>query len=95
MAIVKMKRLRLVALREAQETLLLRLQRAGCVEITAGERCLADPACPQHAYRKIRQFPPLDSREREIIDLLPLHNALHLPNGHQHQHDRIIRHTLR
>ena len=44
MAIVKMKRLRLVALREAQETLLLRLQRAGCVEITAGERCLADPA---------------------------------------------------
>lgn len=44
MAIVKMKRLRLLSLEKEREQLLSRLQRAGCVEVLEPEGKLSDPA---------------------------------------------------
>ncbi len=44
MAIVKMKRLRLIGLRKDREELLQKLQRMGCVEISEPELDLSDPA---------------------------------------------------
>ena len=44
MAIVKMKRLRLLSLAGEREELLARLQRAGCVEVLEPEEELNDPA---------------------------------------------------
>ena len=43
MAIVKMKRLRLIALRAEQKELLGRLLHVGCVEVTETDQRLADP----------------------------------------------------
>ena len=43
MAIVKMKRLRAIALEEQRDELLTRLLHVGCVEVTEPEDCLTDP----------------------------------------------------
>ena len=43
MAIVKMKRLRAIALEEQRDELLARLLHVGCVEVTEPEDCLTDP----------------------------------------------------
>ena len=43
MAIVKMKRLRVIALAEERDELLARLLHVGCVEVTEPEGALSDP----------------------------------------------------
>lgn len=73
MAIVKMKRLRLIALEEEKKTLFGRLQSIGCVEVCESEGKLTDPAWSALLHRDTAPIGELKAQISQVTHAL---NAL-------------------
>ncbi|MDY3281310.1 V-type ATP synthase subunit I [Dysosmobacter sp.] len=66
MAIVKMKKLRVVALSSQREQLLRQLLRLGCVEVSQPEEILSDPRWAALLHRENSELPAMRTRLAEV-----------------------------
>ena len=66
MAIVKMKKLRVVALSSQREQLLRQLLRMGCVEVSQPEERLSDPHWAALLHRENSDLPAMRTRLAEV-----------------------------
>ena len=66
MAIVKMKKLRVVALSSQREQLLRQLLRLGCVEVSQPEEILSDPHWAALLHREDSSLPAMRTRLAEV-----------------------------
>ena len=66
MAIVKMKKLRVVALSSQREQLLRQLLRLGCVEVSQPEEILSDPQWAALLHREDSDLPAMRTRLAEV-----------------------------